>query len=241
VRRPSLPTAFLVLALTFTIEIVPAAAGRPSAAPSLVREQAGASIRTTDRSGYHATVRHVPAAVRKVMIGSSWHRGCPVALRDLRLIKLVYWGFDKAAHPGKLVAHRWYASEIARLFGKLFAARFPIRRMRLVDRYGAVDMRSMKADNTSAFNCRYRNGVCCTWSMHAYGKAIDINPVENPYVGSWGVSPPNGAKYVDRSRHRKGMIFRKDRVWWAFHAIGWEWGGSWGGSKDYQHFSSNGR
>src|SRR5947208_13416470 len=71
-------------------------------------------------------------------------RCCPVALRDLRLIK--------------------------RLLGV---------RQSPVDRLGAVDMRSMKADNISAFNCRYRNGVCCTWSMHAFGKAIDINPVEN--------------------------------------------------------------
>jgi len=238
VHRPIASIACLVLALTVAIEIAPAAAGRAPVSPHV---RSGATLRIATRSGYHATVRRLPAGVRKVMIGSSWHRGCPVALRDLRLIKLVYWGFDKAAHPGKLVVHRWYANEIARLFGKLFAARFPIRRMHLVDRYGAVDMRSMKADNTSAFNCRYRSGVCCRWSMHAYGKAIDINPVENPYVGSWGVSPPNGAKYANRSRRRKGMIFRKDRVWWAFHAMGWEWGGTWTGSKDYQHFSSNGK
>jgi hypothetical protein len=77
--------------------------------------------------------------------------------------------------------------------------------------------------------------------MHAYGKAIDVNPVENPYVGSWGVSPPNGERYVDRSTRRKGMIFHRDRVWWAFHVIGWEWGGTWTNSKDYQHFSSNNR
>ena len=100
------------------------------------------------------------------------------------------------APPGKLVIHRRWAPEVARVFHKLYDARFPIRRMRLVDRYGAVEMRSMKADNTSAFNCRYRNGVCCTWSQHAYGRAIDINPVENPYVGPWGVSPPNGSRFV---------------------------------------------
>jgi hypothetical protein len=238
--RPILPIACLVLLLSVAIEIVPAAA-KPAAGARHRPRTHTTAVRITNRSGYHARVLRLPKDVRKRMIGSSWRKGCPVALRDLRLIKLVYWGFDKAPHPGKLVVHPWYANEIARLFGKLFADRFPIRRMRLVDRYGAVDKRSMKADNTSAFNCRYRNGVCCTWSMHAYGKAIDINPVENPYVGPWGVSPPNGAKYVDRSRRRKGMIFRKDRVWWAFRAIGWEWGGTWTGSKDYQHFSSNGR
>ena len=111
----------------------------------------------------------------------------------------------------------------------------------VVDRYGANDMRSMRADNTSAFNCRYRDGVCCTWSQHAYGRAIDINPVENPYVGSWGVSPPQGADFVDRTPIRRGMLARRDRPWWAFHAIGWSWGGSWSWPVDYQHFSATNR
>jgi hypothetical protein len=175
------------------------------------------------------------------MRGSSWHAGCPVALDDLRLIRLTYWGFDKAAHTGKLVVHRRWARKIAVVFGKLYDARFPIRTMRLVDRYGANDMRSMRADNTSAFNCRYRDGVCCVWSQHAYGRALDIDPVENPYVGPWGVSPPNGAGYVKRTPLRKGMLSLHDRAWWAFHHIGWEWGGSWSWPTDYQHFSSNNR
>jgi hypothetical protein len=191
--------------------------------------------------GYRASVSRLPSGVREMMRGSSWRPGCPVGLNDLRLVRVTYVGFDGEPHPGKLVVHRWFADEMVSVFRKLFREGFPIRRMRLVDRYGADDMESMKADNTSAFNCRYRGGACCTWSMHAYGKAIDINPVENPYVGTWGVSPPNGAPYVDRSDRRPGMIYAKDKVWWAFRSIGWEWGGTWSGSKDYQHFSANGR
>jgi hypothetical protein len=164
-----------------------------------------------------------------------------VPLRDLRLIRLTHWGFDGDVHWGKLVVHERWAKKIAGTFGDIFAARFPIRKMRLVDRYDAIDMESMRDDNTSAFNCRYRNGECCTWSMHAYGRAIDINPVENPYVGSWGVSPPNGAPYVDRTNERRGMIYVNDPVWRAFRSIGWEWGGTWTSSKDYQHFSTNNR
>jgi D-alanyl-D-alanine carboxypeptidase-like protein len=99
----------------------------------------------------------------------------------------------------------------------------------------------MNADNTSAFNCRYRDGVCCTWSQHAYGKAIDVDPVENPYVGSWGVSPDAGAPFVDRSPLRRGMVAHGDAVWDAFDAIGWQWGGDWKWPIDYQHFSANGR
>ena len=195
----------------------------------------------TRAPAYRATVSPLPKAVRTRMRGSSWHRGCPVALDDLRLIRLTYWGFDKSAHRGKLVVHERWAKKVAVVFGKIYDARFPIRKMHLVDRYGADDMKSMKADNTSAFNCRYRNGVCCVWSQHAYGKAIDIDPVENPYVGPWGVSPPNGADYVKRKPLRKGMLSFHDRAWWAFHRIGWEWGGSWSWPIDYQHYSSNNR
>jgi poly-gamma-glutamate synthesis protein (capsule biosynthesis protein) len=190
---------------------------------------------------YRANVTRLPDGVRALMSGSSWRPGCPVGLDDLRLVRLTYRGFDGEIHWGRLVVHRRWAKPIASVFQRLFEARFPIHRMRLVDRYGADDMRSMKADNTSAFNCRYRNGVCCTWSEHAYGRAIDINPVENPYVGSWGVSPPDGEDYVDRSPIRRGMLARRDAVWWAFHSIGWEWGGDWTWPIDYQHFSATGR
>ena len=192
-------------------------------------------------TAYQAHIQRLPASIRTLMVGRSWHAGCPVPLRDLRLITLTYWGFDRTPHTGKLVVHERWALRVTRVFHKLYDARFPIRRMKLVDRYGAVDMRSMKADNTSGFNCRYRNNVCCVWSQHAYGRAIDINPVENPYVGPWGVSPPNGARFVRRKPIRRGMLSFHDRAWWAFHAIGWEWGGSWSWPTDYQHYSATNR
>jgi hypothetical protein len=112
--------------------------------------------------------------------------------------------------------------------------------MRLVDRYGGNDNRSMRADNTSAFNCRRVAGTT-RWSEHAYGRAIDINPVENPYVRSDGsVSPRRGRPYADRSRHARGMIHARDATVRAFHRVGWGWGGYWRSSKDYQHFSASG-
>lgn len=200
-----------------------------------------AEVASAKAAAYRASISRIPAPLRERMTGSSWRPGCPVGFRDLRLVRVSHWNFDGGRTLGKLVVHRWFADEMVRVFRKLYERRFPIRRMHLVDRYGADDMRSMKADNTSAFNCRYRDGVCCTWSMHAYGKAIDINPVENPYVGSWGVSPPNGERYVDRTPKRRGMIARGDVVWKVFRRIGWRWGGDWGWPVDYQHFSSNGR
>jgi hypothetical protein len=226
VRRSAVLAGVLAVAL-----MIPAADAAPLAATSTAQRA----------TAYRSHIQRLSTPVRKLMIGRSWHAGCPVPLHDLRLITLTYWGFDRAPHTGKLVVHRRWAPKVAGVFHKLYDARFPIRRMKLVDRYGAVDMRSMKADNTSAFNCRYRNNVCCVWSQHAYGRAIDINPVENPYVGPWGVSPPNGARFVHREPLRRGMLSFHDRAWWAFHAIGWEWGGSWSWPTDYQHFSATNR
>jgi hypothetical protein len=75
--------------------------------------------------------------------------------------------------------------------------------------------------------------------MHAFGTAVDINPVENPYVDGSLVSPPNGEPYADRSDARPGMVYERDVVWSAFRTIGWQWGGTWLPTLDYQHFSSN--
>jgi hypothetical protein len=193
------------------------------------------------RPPYRATVTRVPKDVRAWMRGVSWRVGCPVPIRDLRLITLRYWGFDREAHRGRLVVHRKVAEKVARIFGRLYAVRFPIRRMRLVDYYGADDRTSMSHDNTSAFNCRWRAGQPGVWSQHAYGKAIDVNPRENPYVWSGGYSPSNAGAYVDRTDRRRGMIYHGDEVWWAFRNRGWKWGGDWSDVKDYQHFSRNGR
>ena len=207
----------------------------------LVAACLSASPSALARPAFSAKVSRLDAGTRDLMIGRSWRPGCPVPLRDLRLIRMKTWGFDRRWHRGKLVVHRWYADEMVRVFKRLYAVRFPIRQMRLVDHFGANDHRSMAADNTSAFNCRYRGGACCRWSQHAYGRALDLNPVENPYVYDGGFSPANGRPYLDRSQHRRGMIHNRDDVWWAFHAVGWSWGGNWRGPNDYQHFSANGR
>jgi hypothetical protein len=99
----------------------------------------------------------------------------------------------------------------------------------------------MDDDNTSAFNCRYVAGKPGVWSQHAYGRAIDINTIENPYVTPSGyVSPPAGRPYADRSRRAPGMVRHGDATWRAFRAAGWGWAGDWSGTKDYQHFSANG-
>lgn len=193
-----------------------------------------------ERPGFDGSAAPLDRATRKRVVGSSWRPGCPVGLGDLRLLRLTNWGFDGEVHRGRLIVHEDHARPMLRTMRSLYRHRFPIRRMRLVDAYGADDRRSMRADNTSAFNCRFVAGTG-SWSQHAYGKAIDVNPVENPYVtGSGHVSPPAGAEYVNRSRRRKGMIRGGDPTARAFAAIGWEWGGRWSWPKDYQHFSATG-
>jgi hypothetical protein len=113
--------------------------------------------------------------------------------------------------------------------------------MRSIDAYVGNDERSLAADNTAAFNCRYAVGPGSKrWSTHAYGLAIDVNPVENPYLESGRVHPRAGRAYLDRSNLRPGMAVRGGLLVSAFASVGWTWGGRWAGTPDYQHFSATG-
>ncbi len=190
---------------------------------------------------FHGRATPIDAATRARMSGVSWHRGCPVGFGELRLLTVSHWGFDGRVHRGRLVVNRDAAGDMLVAMRSLFRARYPIRQMRLVDAYGGDDHRSMAADNTSAFNCRFVAGSGGVWSEHAYGHAIDVNPIENPYVTASGyVSPPAGAPYVNRGKRAQGLIHRGGDVVAAFAAVGWEWGGAWPWPKDYQHFSATG-
>jgi hypothetical protein len=182
----------------------------------------------------------IDVAQAKRMTGVSWRRGCPVGLRDLRLLTLSYWGFDGRLRTGGLVVHRDAARELVEVFRDLYAARFPIRRMVPIDAYGGSDFRSIEADNTSAFNCRYVDGTT-RWSNHAYGTAIDVNPIENPYVSGGRTAHAASRPYVSRTPRRRGMAFEGGALVRAFDRIGWGWGGRWSSAKDYQHFSASGR
>jgi D-alanyl-D-alanine carboxypeptidase len=169
----------------------------------------------------------------------SYRAGCPIAPSQLRLLRLSYWGFDGKAHVGSLVVRDRVAGAVVIVFRRLYTTRFPIRRLRKVDAYRGSDDASMAADNTSGFNCRFVSGTR-RWSQHAYGEAIDVNPVENPYVQGSRVSPPAGRRYLDRSHVRPGMAVAGGVLVRAFAAVGWQWGGRWG-TPDYQHFSTTGR
>jgi hypothetical protein len=196
---------------------------------------------------FHASVAPLPPPVQTQLKAEGfWRAGCPVGLSDLRLLTVSHWGFDGRAHTGQLVVNASAAEPLGRVFGQLYRLHFPIRHLRLADMYGPVRDRPKDTDVSGAFDCRQAVPSPCTggrgtgsWSMHAYGLAVDINPRENPYVGCGQSRDPKARRYFDRSRHRRGMVTR--RVIAAFRSIGWGWGGAWAGNtKDYMHFSSNG-
>lgn len=209
----------------------------PASTSSASTSTAATSTAETDLPAFTSSIQRIDAALKDRM-AYSWRRGCPVPRWKLRYVTVSYVGYRGAARQGELVVHRSQAADLVSVFEAMYDARFRIRRMRLVDDYQGSDAASMAADNTSAFNCRRVSGTS-RWSQHAYGKAIDINPVRNPYVDGDRVAPTAGEAYVDRSPLRKGMVNSAVRD--AFASIGWSWGGDWTRPVDYQHFSANGR
>lgn len=171
----------------------------------------------------------------------SYRPGCPVGPEDLRMLHMSYWGFDDQPHVGAIVVNAAVTDDVLTVFSTLYAERFPIRQMLPIDAFQGSDPASMAADNTSGFNCRYAVAPGPPqWSAHAYGEAIDVNTVENPYVYGGSAQPDAGAEYIDRSVYRPGMAVPDGQLVAAFESVGWEWGGRWAGSPDYQHFSKTG-
>jgi len=201
---------------------------------------AAAAPSASFQAPFRGTISRIDAAQAKRMTGVSWRPGCPVALRDLRVLTFSHRRFDGKTRTGRLIVHGEVASDLLGVFRTLYEERFPLRRIVPVDAYGGSDFRSIEADNTSAFNCRFVEGTR-RWSEHAYGRAIDVNPIENPYVSSGQTSHSASVPHVDRRRRRPGMAYEGGVLVPAFDAIGWGWGGRWTSVKDYQHFSASGR
>ena len=181
------------------------------------------------------------AVVTAVELGKSWHTGCPVGPAQLRTVTLTYWGFDNAPHTGHLVVAASVVPAVIKIFAALFTEHFPIRSVQPTADFGGSDDASMAVDNTSGFNCRYAVAPGAPrWSAHAYGKAIDVNTIENPYLEGGKVLPPQGAPYLKRTPYQLGMAVANGQLVRAFAIAGWQWGGRWTSSPDYQHFSADG-
>lgn len=175
----------------------------------------------------------------RMRLGETYRDNCPVKLKDLRYLRVKYFGFDKRVHTGEMIVHKSVAKEVISIFDTLSNLKYPIRKVKLASDYGGDDDKSMEADNTSAFNCRLMTGGK-KWSKHSFGKAIDINPLENPYVKGYKVLPPQAKKFAfDRENLNlkyKSVIIKNSPVVKVFYRYGWRWGGNWRSLKDYQHF-----
>lgn len=181
------------------------------------------------------------ARVSAAQLGKTWRAGCPVNPSQLRLLHLRYVGFDQRSRVGTMVVNASVVTSVVRVFATLYAKRFPIHSMVPESNFQGKDTASMAADNTSGFNCRYAVATGPKqWSVHAYGEAIDVNPVQNPYVFNGVAQPVAGTAYINRSDVRPGMAEVGGVLNDAFASVGWLWGGRWNGSPDYQHFSSTG-
>ncbi|MET0863713.1 MAG: M15 family metallopeptidase [Nakamurella sp.] len=220
----------------------PAATGSSTAPPSPAEPAASptppAPAEPTPAGGFSSTISPIddPTATR---MATSWRPGCPVALADLRYLSVNYRGFDGSVHQGELVVAASVAADVVDIFGALYAGGYPIESLRLVDDFGGSDDDSMAANNSSAFNCRPVTGGG-GFSEHSYGTAIDLNPVQNPYLSGPTVLPEAGRDYAER-RPAPGVIEPGGVVVTAFADHGWSWGGDWSGPIDYQHFSVSGR
>ena len=198
-------------------------------------------------AGFHSSIKPVPSSVVSEMKAQGFlHSNCPVSVANLRVLTVTTRGFDKRNHTSQVVVNESAAAGMAKVFHQLYRLHFPIRHMQLIQMYGRKSAIPKDNDVSGAFDCRQAVPSPCvggngtgSWSMHAYGLAIDINPLENPYVGCGQSRDPATRPYFNRSRHRPGMV--TGRVVSAFHSIGWGWGGAWAGNtKDYMHFSANG-
>lgn len=194
-----------------------------------------------DEPSFEFLVRPLTAGERDAMTPSVWRRGCPVPLRKLRVVQADHWNFARGISEGRLVVHQDVTDDVVSMWAGFFAERFPIRKMIPIQRYGGSDFDSIEADNTSAFNCRPIAGGR-RWSQHAYGRAIDINPLENPYVHRGRTVHRDSVPFLDRSDIRRGMLVENSPALRMIDEVGWRWGGRWKRPqpKDYQHISANG-
>ena len=198
---------------------------------------------TASFAEFHAKVYNIAPKLKEKMIkGNSWQRGCPVDIVDLRYLRLTYMNFQGEEKVGELIIHRDVASDVVNIMRELYEIGYPINQMKLVSDFNGNDWQSIEADNTSAFNCRKATGSK-KWSKHAYGKAIDINPIENPYISRKGhISHKASLKYRKR-RHQNNssediaLLLADDEATRIFKGYGFAWGGDWQYTKDYQHFS----
>ena len=184
------------------------------------------------------TAEPIPSFIEARMRGNSFQDNTDIELDDLRYLKLSYIDFEGREQVGEMVCNKAIAKDLTEIFRALYEARYPIRSIRLIDDFGGDDDASMAADNTSCFNYRRKTGMRAL-SSHALGLAVDVNPMENPYVRPSRVKPAGAETYADRTKDFPHKIDKDDLCYKLFRQHGFSWGGVWRSVKDYQHFEKN--
>jgi hypothetical protein len=248
-RMRALPLVLAALlagctASSATPQGAPTGAAAPAAAPALRTAPAHSTIASSPPTVLPRWgVDRIDHALRRRLVGRDWHPGCPVPIGDLRVVTVRYLGFDDKVHAGPLVLNASVADDVLWVFRRLFRHDFPIQQVALARRWRPTRPKDWfdTSDVTASFNCRpATNGTIL--SEHSYGWAVDINPLQNPYVAGDGTVLRRAVKpYVDRTQDLPGMIHPNDVVVRSFARIGWSWGGDWSSLKDYMHFSLTGR
>lgn len=184
-------------------------------------------------------IKPIPNDIFEKMQGKSYKENCTVPREELRYLHILHVGFDNNTHEGELIVNKRIAGDVLDIFKELYKAGYQIEKVRLIDEYNAQDELSMRDNNSSAFNFRYIS-YSTTLSKHAMGLAVDINTLYNPYIkqvdGRLNIEPANAVNYVDRNRQFPHKIDHQDLCYKLFTKHGFEWGGDWEDSKDYQHF-----
>ncbi|MBP5326026.1 MAG: M15 family metallopeptidase [Pseudobutyrivibrio sp.] len=192
-----------------------------------------------DKANFYAVEFTEESEIFERIKGKSYKDNCTVPLSDLRYLHVLHVGFDGQSHDGEIICNKYIADDLLEIFEELYEAKYPIEKIKLVDEYNADDEASMADNNSSSFNFRFIS-YTTKISKHGYGLAIDINTLYNPYVktvnGKLSIEPANAVDYVDRSKDFDYKIDEEDLAYKLFIAHGFEWGGSWKNSKDYQHF-----
>ena len=178
----------------------------------------------------------IPEAVKLRMAGRSYpEEDAGISLSDLRYLKLLYYDFGGRVRRGEMVCNRAIADDLLYIFKELYKAKYPIASIRLIDDFDGDDQRSMEANNTSCFNYRTKTSGT-SLSAHARGMAVDVNPLQNPYVKGEIVEPEAAREYADRTVDFPHKITDDDLCCKLFRSRGFQWGGAWNSVKDYQHF-----
>jgi len=181
------------------------------------------------------TSEPLPEHIIEFIEGRTFHETTRITHDCLTYLTVSFVDFDDNDRIGHMIVAAEIGEEVLEIFKEIYESRFPIYSIKLIDYFDADDYDSMAANNSSAFNWRYIAGTT-RLSRHAFGMAIDINPIQNPYLRGERLLPAAGEPYLDRSYVRPGMIIPGDAVYTAFISRGWTWGGNWTTPRDYHHF-----